>query len=156
MISRMDTVPVCCRDSRQTQPPPLRNNSNNLVALIECLWLWRWATLRLWTVRISWESPCGGGGGSALVWYGGECVLVGRLKGCYWWKTVWRTRELHCYIQTENIKQLRVACSECTCTVYCGCYDNVLHWMTLNSSEHMKDFCLLFVQWLWNKCFQDG
>jgi hypothetical protein len=47
----------------------------------------------------------------------GESVLVGGLQGCYWWKTVWRTRELHYYIQTENIKQLRVACSECTCTV---------------------------------------
>jgi hypothetical protein len=45
------------------------------------------------TVRILRESPCGGGG----------CVLVVGLKGCYWWKTVWRTRELHCYIQTENI-----------------------------------------------------
>jgi hypothetical protein len=95
-----------------------------------------------------------GGVGSGAV--RGESVLVGGLKGCYWSKTVWRTRELHNYIQTENIKQLRVACSECTSTVYCGCCDNVLQWITLNSSEHMKYFCLLFVQWLWNKCFQDG
>jgi hypothetical protein len=95
-----------------------------------------------------------GGVGSGAV--RGESVLVGVLKGCYWWKTVWRTRELHCYIQTENIKQWRVACSECTCTVYCGCCDNVLHWITLNSSEYMKAYCLLFVQWLWNKCFKDG
>jgi hypothetical protein len=29
--------------------------------------------------------------------------------------------------QTENIKQLRVSCSECTCTVYCGCCGNALH-----------------------------
>jgi hypothetical protein len=86
----------------------------------------------------------------------GESVLVGGLKGCYWSNTVWRIRELHCYIQTENIKQLRVACSECTCTVNCGCCDNVLHWITLNSSELMKAYCLLFVQWLWKKCFQDG
>jgi hypothetical protein len=52
--------------------------------------------------------------------------------------------------------QLRVACSECTFTVCCGCCDNVLHWITLNSSEHLKAYCVLFVQWLWNKCFQDG
>jgi hypothetical protein len=81
-----------------------------------------------------------GGVGSGAV--RGESVLVCGLKGCYWWKTVWRTRELHCYIQTENIYQLRVACSECTCTVYCGCCGNVLHWITLNSSEHMTYFCL--------------
>jgi hypothetical protein len=59
---------------------------------------------------------------------------------------VWRTRELHSYIQTENTKQLRVACSECTCTVYCGCCDNVLHWITLNSSEHLKHVvCCSFI-----------
>jgi hypothetical protein len=85
------------------------------------------------------------GGGSGAV--RGDSLLVVGLKGCYWWKTVWRTRELHCYIQTENIKQLRVACSECTCTVYCGCCGNVLHWITLNSSEQMKAYFLLFVQW---------
>jgi hypothetical protein len=28
--------------------------------------------------------------------------------------------------QTENIKQLRVACSECTCTVSCGWCDSIL------------------------------
>jgi hypothetical protein len=105
------------------------------------------------TVRISRESPCGGGGSGAVR---GESLLVGGLKGCYWWKTVWRIRELHCYIQTENIKQLRVACSECTFTVYCACCDNVLIWITLKSSERMKAYCLLFVQWLWSKCFQDG
>jgi hypothetical protein len=32
------------------------------------------------------ESPCGGGVGSGAV--RGESVLVGGLKGCYWWKTV--------------------------------------------------------------------
>jgi hypothetical protein len=98
--------------------------------------------------------PGVGGGGSGAVRR--ESLQVGGLKGCYWWKAVWRTRELHYYIQTENISQLRVVCSECTCTVYCGCCDNVLQWITLNSSEHMKDFYLLFVQWLWNKYFQDG
>jgi hypothetical protein len=58
-----------------------------------------------------------GGVGSGAV--RGESLLVGGLKGCYWSKTVWRTRELHYYVQTENIKQLRVACSErtFTCTV---------------------------------------
>jgi hypothetical protein len=86
----------------------------------------------------------------------GESVLAGGLKGCYWWKSVWRTKELHYYIQTENIKQLRAACSECTFTVSGACCDIILHWITLNSSEHKKDLCLLFVQWLWNKCFQDG
>jgi hypothetical protein len=41
----------------------------------------------LHTVRISRESPCGeGGGGSGAV--RGESLLVGELKGCYWWKTV--------------------------------------------------------------------
>jgi hypothetical protein len=53
-----------------------------------------------------------GGVSSGAVW--GESVLVGGLKGCYWWKTVWHTRELHYYIRTENINQLTVACSECT------------------------------------------
>jgi hypothetical protein len=39
------------------------------------------------TVRISGESPCGGGGvGSDAVL--GESVLVSGLKGCYWSKTV--------------------------------------------------------------------
>jgi hypothetical protein len=92
--------------------------------------------------------PAGGAGSGA---FRGESLLAGGLKGCYWWKTEWRTRELHCYIQTENIKQLRVACSECTFTVYCGCCDNVLHWITLKWSEHMKAYCLLSVQWLWKK-----
>jgi hypothetical protein len=32
----------------------------------------------------------------------------------------------HYYTQTENIKQLRAACSECTCSVFCGCCDNIL------------------------------
>jgi hypothetical protein len=43
-----------------------------------------------------------------LVRVRGKILLVGGLKGCYWWKRVWHTRELHtrelhCYIQTENI-----------------------------------------------------
>jgi hypothetical protein len=109
---------------------------------------WAWAETQAYSER---EKSVVGGSGVVQE----ESFLVGGLKGCYWWKTVWRTRELHYHIQTENIKQLRVACNECAFTVYCGCYDNVLHWITLNSSEHTKAYCLLFVQWLWNKCFQD-
>jgi hypothetical protein len=59
----------------------------------------------------SWrEKPCWGG-----------CLLPGGLEGCYWWE-VWHARVLRYYTQTENIEQLRVACSECTC----GCCDNIL------------------------------
>jgi hypothetical protein len=55
----------------------------------------------LCTVRISRESPCGMGW---WLWCGsGGSFLVGGKKGCYWWKTVWRTKELHYYMQTENI-----------------------------------------------------
>jgi hypothetical protein len=111
-----------------------------------------WATIQIlkkvcaaYTVRISRERPCEGGGGKGVD--RGASLLLSRLKGLYWCKTVWRTRELHYYIQTES--------SECNCTVYCGCCDNVLHWITRKLSEHMKAYCLLFVQWLWNKCFQD-
>jgi hypothetical protein len=42
-----------------------------------------------------------GDGGSGAVRR--ESLLAGGLKGCYCWKTVWRTRELHYCIQTENI-----------------------------------------------------
>jgi hypothetical protein len=49
---------------------------------------------KLYSSHFTRKSLRGGGGG---------CVLLGGLQGCYWWKTVWRTRELHCYIQTENI-----------------------------------------------------
>jgi hypothetical protein len=37
---------------------------------------------------------------------------------------------LHYYTLTENIKQLRVACSECTCTVYCKCCDDIIDCIT--------------------------
>jgi hypothetical protein len=60
--------------------------------------------------------------------------------------------------QTENTKQLPVACSECTFTVYCRCSDNILDRSKgglETSSVHMKACCLLFVH-LWNKCFQNG
>jgi hypothetical protein len=132
---------VCCICLRQTLLIALFHKSENR-------W-WIWNTNTKIQSAFYEKVPAGG----CRLWCGaGECVLVGGLKGCYWSKTVWRIRELHCYIQTENIYQLRVACSECTCTVYCGCCDNVLHWITLNSPEPMKDFCLLFV--LWNKSFR--
>jgi hypothetical protein len=57
-----------------------------------------------------------------------ECLLSGGLQSWYWWE-IWRIRELYYYKQTENIKQLRVACSKCTCTVYCGCCDTILDWI---------------------------
>jgi hypothetical protein len=59
----------------------------------------------------------------------GECLLSGGVEGCYWWK-MWRARDLLYYIQTEYFKKLRVAYSECTCTVYCGHSDNILDWIT--------------------------
>jgi hypothetical protein len=52
------------------------------------------------TVHISRESPCGGVGSGAVR---GKSVLVGGLKGCYWWKTVWRTRELHYYTDWKHL-----------------------------------------------------
>jgi hypothetical protein len=69
------------------------------------------------TVRISRESPCGEV--LALVRFGGEM---------YWWVdyraaiggTQYDAPGSYTTTQTENIKQLRVACSECTCTVSCG------------------------------------
>jgi hypothetical protein len=35
-------------------------------------------------------------------------------------------QRLSLYTQTENVKQLRATCSECTLTVYCGCCDDTL------------------------------
>jgi hypothetical protein len=60
------------------------------------------------------------------------------LRGAGGMRTIRWTRGLllvggtthHSYTQTENIKQLRVACSECTCTVFCGCCDNILDSIT--------------------------
>jgi hypothetical protein len=62
-------------------------------------------------------------------------------------------QRLHFYTQSENIKQLRVACSECTCTVFCGCCGDNLDWITgdINMSsvhKHMKACCMLFAEWL--------
>jgi spore coat polysaccharide biosynthesis protein SpsF (cytidylyltransferase family) len=69
------------------------------------------------------------------------------------------THQTHNYTQTENIKQLRVACSECSFTVFCGCSDNILDRITgdlrmSSSRQHMKAYCLLVVR-LWNKCLQN-
>jgi hypothetical protein len=36
------------------------------------------------------------------------------------------TPESYTTTQTENIKRLRVACGECTFTVFCGCCGNIL------------------------------
>jgi hypothetical protein len=44
----------------------------------------------------------------------GECILPGGLEGDCWWE-VWRA--IDTTTQTENIKQLRVACSECAFSV---------------------------------------
>jgi hypothetical protein len=68
--------------------------------------------------------------------------------------------ETYTTTQTENIKQLGVACSEHTCAVFCGCSDNTLGWLTGDTNmssvrKHIKAYYLLFVHLL-NKCFQDG
>jgi hypothetical protein len=63
------------------------------------------------------EKVPAGGVGSGV--FRGESVLVGELKGCYWSRTVWRIRELHYYIQTENISswEQRVVSAPVLCTV---------------------------------------
>jgi hypothetical protein len=68
----------------------------------------------------------------------------------------YNTPETYATTHTENIKQLRVAC---TCSVFCGRSDNILDWITdeLKTSSvlnHMKTCCL--IDHLWKKCFQDG
>jgi hypothetical protein len=73
-------------------------------------------------VHIPRENPCGDGCSGAVQ---GECLLPGGREGCSWWE-IRHARGLHCYKQTENIKQLRVACSECIFIVYCECSDNIL------------------------------
>jgi hypothetical protein len=79
--------------------------------------------------------------------YGG-CLLSGGLEGCYWWEVQHaRVTLLH---TDRTLKQLRVACRECTCTVFCGCCDNILHLFTgdLNMPgvcKHVKGYCLSFV-----------
>jgi hypothetical protein len=87
------------------------------------------------TICISQESPCVCvcvGGGGALVWCRREV---------YWWvdyRAAIGATQYDApagYIQNENIKQLRVACSERTCTVYCGCCDKC---STLNHTEFIR------------------
>jgi hypothetical protein len=73
-------------------------------------------------------------------------------------KTRQRLTLLH---KTENINQLRVACSEKTFTAFCGCCGIILHLITGNlkissTCKYVKDNCLLSVYLLCKKCFQDG
>jgi hypothetical protein len=103
------------------------------------------------TVRRQGENPCGMDGCSGAVQR--EYLLPGGLEGCYW-RELWRARELHYYIQTENIKPLRVACSKC---IHLYCFVSVMMCFNMSSMcKHMKAYCLLFIHLLRNKCFQDG
>jgi hypothetical protein len=54
----------------------------------------------------------------------GECLLSGRLEGCYCWE-VWHARDTTTH--TENIKQLRSACSERTFVVFCWYRNDILY-----------------------------
>jgi hypothetical protein len=99
------------------------------------------------TVHQPRENPCGKGG----------AVMV-RYMGNVYYQVEWRAvigskYDENYYTQTENVKQVRVACSECTCTVFCGCCDNILDWTIgdlkmLSVRKHMKTYCVMFVQWL--------
>jgi hypothetical protein len=71
------------------------------------------------------EKVPAGGGGRLWCVSGGKCT-GGWTKGMLLVENS-MTHQGVTLTQTENIKQLRVACSECTCTVYCGCCGNVLH-----------------------------
>jgi hypothetical protein len=64
---------------------------------------------------------CVWGGEDGYYGVGQEKYLApGGLEDCYWCD-VRHTTELHYCTQAENIKQLRVVCSECICAVFCGC-----------------------------------
>jgi hypothetical protein len=97
------------------------------------------------------ETPCGLEGW--LLWCcTGECSLPGGLEGCLWWEALC-SRELDCYTQAKNMEQLRDGCSECIFTVYCGCCDNILEWITcdlkmLSVRKHMIACTMLFVHLL--------
>jgi hypothetical protein len=59
------------------------------------------------------------------------------------------TRKLQYYTDWKH-QAVRVSCSECTFTVYCGCSDNILYWITgdLNMysvRKYMQVYCLLLV-----------
>jgi hypothetical protein len=49
-----------------------------------------------------------------------ECLLSGGLEGYCWWK-ISPTRLLYRYTKAENVRRLRVACSECMFTVFWEC-----------------------------------
>jgi hypothetical protein len=74
------------------------------------------------TRKSLWEDGCSGA-------VQGECLLPGEIEGCCW-QVLRHARDLHYYTQTDNIKQLRAACSKCTFTVFCGCCDNILDRIT--------------------------
>jgi hypothetical protein len=95
------------------------------------------------------KNPADYGGFDAVI---GECLISCGLESCYWWE-VRHARGLQHHTQFGNIKQLRVACSERNFTVYCGCSDNILHWLTgdlkmSSKSKHMNAYCLLSVHLL--------
>jgi hypothetical protein len=78
----------------------------------------------------------------------GECLLLGGIEGCSWCE-VWHVRETRYYTQTVNLKQLSVACSECTFSVFCRCFNSILRLVTGNLKlrsvhKHTKAYCLLF------------
>jgi hypothetical protein len=60
----------------------------------------------------------------------GEYLLPAGLESCYWCEVGNTTPETYTSTQIENIKQLRVACSECNFTVFCVGCDNIIDWIT--------------------------
>jgi hypothetical protein len=66
--------------------------------------------------------------------------------GCYWWKTVWRTRELHYYMQTEKnlaIESSQVVSSPVLCTVCVVLLFHIeLHWIHQNTWKPIIVCCL--------------
>jgi hypothetical protein len=75
------------------------------------------------TVHRPGVNPAGGGGGIAMrCKWDVYCPVDYRtgIGGKY------DTPELPYYTQTENIKQLIAACSECTFTVFCGRCNNIV------------------------------
>jgi hypothetical protein len=83
------------------------------------------------------ENPFGGDGCSGAVQ--GDCLLPSGPDGCYWWEVL--TRQRLTTTQTENIKQLIVACSE-------YCQNSRLNHKLFKDVEYTltyKNHCLSFV-----------